>query len=187
MDRSMSPASPSTRRPSLAAGIFLIALTILTLGIFLLRDLYYPATDRSVPEPLQSLLFLAPVLIAWAERYRSLALSGCCKIAALSGANRRTGTPRRSAKGFELFFGIVAALNIYPCWWLGILSRLKGERPGNEGEGMGGFFLMVMFGLPSLVWRLTTSFVCCGNTKEGAANEHAFAARGYSGEMPTFD
>jgi hypothetical protein len=45
----------------------------------------------------------------------------------------------------------VALLSVFPWWWLGISTRLQGGRPGNEGEGMLGFMMMLYIGLPMLV------------------------------------
>ena len=40
---------------------------------------------------------------------------------------------------------------LYPYWWLDIVTRIQGGRPGNEGEGMGGFLIMIFWGLPGLL------------------------------------
>jgi hypothetical protein len=40
----------------------------------------------------------------------------------------------------------LVVFGLYPYWWLDVLTRLQGGRAGNEGEGMGGFLIMIFFG-----------------------------------------
>jgi hypothetical protein len=46
---------------------------------------------------------------------------------------------RFSFRRLMLAIGLtLVVFGLYPYWWLDILTRLQGGRPGNEGEGMGG-------------------------------------------------
>ena len=57
---------------------------------------------------------------------------------------------KRLQKAWRIFIWVLVAFSAWPYWWLDIVTRLNGERPGNEGEGMGGFMIMLFIGLPSL-------------------------------------
>ena len=45
----------------------------------------------------------------------------------------------------------LVVFGLYPYWWLDIVTRIQGGRPGNEGEGMGCFLIIVFLGLPGLL------------------------------------
>jgi len=62
----------------------------------------------------------------------------------------------RFENAWRAFIWVFTAATLFPWWWLGIWTRLNGGRPGNEGEGMGGFLMMLFLGLPSLVLALFT-------------------------------
>ncbi len=48
----------------------------------------------------------------------------------------------------------MVVFGLFPWWWLYITIWLSGGRPGNEGEGMTGFLILMFFGLPGLVLTL---------------------------------
>jgi len=59
---------------------------------------------------------------------------------------------RFSLRRLMLAIGMtLVVFGLYPYWWLDILIRPQGGRPGNEGEGMGGFSIIVFLGLPGLL------------------------------------
>jgi hypothetical protein len=59
---------------------------------------------------------------------------------------------RFSFRRLMLAIGLtLVVFGLYPYWWLDIAARLQGDRPGNEGEGMGGFLIMIFLGLPGLL------------------------------------
>ena len=59
---------------------------------------------------------------------------------------------RFSLRRLMLAIGMtLVVFGLYPYWWLDILTRIQGGRPGNEGEGMGGFLIIVFLGLPGLL------------------------------------
>ena len=59
---------------------------------------------------------------------------------------------RFSLRRLLLAIGMTSVVfGLYPYWWLDILTRIQGGRPGNEGEGMGGFLIMIFLGLPGLL------------------------------------
>ena len=57
----------------------------------------------------------------------------------------------RFEKAWRVIIWVVAGATVFPGWWLDLLTRLSGGRPGNEGVGLGGTMMMLIIGLPSLV------------------------------------
>ena len=131
-------------------GISIIGLILFVGGLFLARQLIFMPAERATPRQLDWLIFFGPVLVVlggamifirllrFASRFKWLARA----IPPTAG--------KRLQAAWRIFIWLMVTITLYPYWWLDILTRLKGERPGNEGEGMMGFLIILFPGLPSL-------------------------------------
>lgn len=139
--------------------IALAGLGLLGVGFFLAHQSYYPASERLVPPSWGTLLVFSPVIIAVGGVMLLMGLfrwvSGFGWFARMVPIAAR----KRLKQAWRIVIWMVVAFSAYPYWWLDIVTRMNGERPGNEGEGMGGFLIMMFIGLPALAVAIFTE-VC---------------------------
>lgn len=129
-------------------GISLAGLALLVVGLLLARQLWH--NQPGFPRQLELLLILSPVIVALGG---VMLLMGLFRFLAGLGWFARlvsVQAGKRLQKAWRIFIWVLVAFSAWPYWWLDIVTRLNGERPGNEGEGMGGFMIMLFIGLPSL-------------------------------------
>ncbi len=147
----MQNENPTPQKPRRNyQGISLAGLALLVVGLFLVRQLDYPQSQRIFPRQLEILLILSPVMVALGG---VMLLMGLFRFLAGLGWFARlvsVQAGKRLQKAWRIFIWVLVAFSAWPYWWLDIVTRLNGERPGNEGEGMGGFMIMLFIGLPSL-------------------------------------
>jgi len=146
--KNVNPIPPAA--PKNPQGIAIAGMLLLAAGLFMVRQLLYPASERIFPQQFTSLLFLSPLL---AVTGGALCLMGMFRFATGHGRSRSVGSPR-TRKWAGIIWRItlwgVAMLTVFPWWWLNILTRWSGGLPGNESVGMGGTLLMLFIGLPAL-------------------------------------
>jgi len=145
--------------------IALAGLGLLGAGFFLARQLNYPASERLVPAAWETLLVFSPVIIALGG---VMLLMGLYRWVAGFGWFARMvpiAARKRLKKAWRIVIWMVVAFSAWPYWWLDIVTRMNGERPGNEGEGMGGFLIMLFIGLPALAVAILTE-VCARQNRD---------------------
>ena len=140
---------PAATPPKQFLGLLVTGALLLGVGIVFLQQLNRAATERSwIGHTFGSLIFFSPVMLVLGAvmvlvgvfRYVSRFVKFSSIISAKWAA--------RLGLAWRIFICVVAGLTIFPWWWLDILTRMNGERPGNEGEGMGGFLITLFVGLP---------------------------------------
>ena len=155
--QNQNPNSPV--RPQKLRGLSVVGFILLIAGLVMMGQLNEPAADRWFPGQLSGLLLLSPAL---------LAVGGAMLLTGVVRSRRRANgsippMPSRGmmrlAKAWRVLIWIFTVATVFPWWWLGILTRLSGGRPGNEGEGLGGFLVMIFLGLPALLLAIITE-VC---------------------------
>ena len=130
--------------------IALAGLVLLGAGFFLARQLSYSASERLVPPAWGTLLVFSPVIIAVGGVMLLMGLSRWVSGFGWFARMVPIAARKRLEKAGRIVIWVVVAFSAWPYWWLDIVTRMNGERPGNEGEGMGGFLIMVFIGLPAL-------------------------------------
>jgi hypothetical protein len=146
--KNANPIPPAVRKNP--RGISIAGLLLLAAGLFMVRQLSYPASERIFPQEFASLLFLSPVVAVLGG---ALLLMGMFRFAASGGRADSLGSPRIwkwAGIGWRITIWVVAILTVFPWWWLSVLTRMSGGRPGNEGDGMGGTLIFLFIGLPAL-------------------------------------
>ena len=142
---------PSATPPRKFLGLLVTGALLLVVGIVFLQQVNRAATERSwIGHTFESLIFFSPVMLVLGA---ALVLVGIFRYVSRFVKFSSIISPRWAARlglAWRIFIWVVAGLTIFPWWWLDILTRMNGQRPGNEGEGMGGFLITLFVGLPSV-------------------------------------
>ena len=91
-----------------------------------------------------------------------LTIVGLCKSLRL---NPSDNLRRRINLASRILLSLIVVITVWPYWWLDIWTRWNGERPGNEGEGVFGFLIMILFGFPSLLLAILNEIRLCSKSK----------------------
>ena len=146
--KNANPIPPAARKNP--RGVSIAGLLLLAAGLFMVRQLLYPASERILPQQFTSLLFFSPVVAVLGG---ALLVLGMFRFATGPGRSRSVGSPqarKRAGQVWRITIWMTAICTVFPWWWLSLLTRWSGGLPGNESEGMGGFLIMLFIGFPAL-------------------------------------
>jgi hypothetical protein len=149
----MQNENPSVRpQPKKCLGLFVTGTILLVSGSVMMQQLSYGQAYRWFPRQLELVLLFSPMVAFLGAMMLLVALFRYVRrfvhIASVPGISPYQTA--RFEKAWRVFIWIVAVSTIFPWWWMDILVWSSGGRPGNEGEGMGGFLISIFFGLPAL-------------------------------------
>ena len=159
-----TPNLPVPRKNYLV--ITLAGIILLVVGWPFLRRAYH-GHDDAFPTQLESLLFLGPIMFALGG---IMLLIGVFRFLAGFGWVQQIFTPsvgRWLRMVWRVSIWLAAAFTVWPFWWMDILASMKGQRPGNEGEGMAGTLIMIFIGLPALAVGILTEMRVHRNRRNG--------------------
>lgn len=148
---------PAATPPKPFLGLLLTGVLLLILGIVCLKQANLAATERSwIGQTWLAFIFFSPVMLALGTAMVLMGifryLSRFAKLSSILSTRQAAGL----GMAWRVFIWVAAGLTIFPWWWLDIITRMNGERPGNEGEGMGGTLITLFIGLPSLALAILT-------------------------------
>jgi hypothetical protein len=138
-------ATPKKFLGQLVCGVLLLGL-----GIVLFREANLARTERSwIGLRFEALIFASPLLLLLGAVMLFVGLFRFIRRFVIVGPLVSAEQASRFEKAWRVCVWVVTVATVYPWWWLDILTRSNGERPSNEGEGMGGSLIMMFFGMPA--------------------------------------
>ena len=159
-----APSLPVPRKSCLAITITGIVLWVVSWPF--LRRLN-SGHQGTLLDHLESVLFLGPIMFAVGG---IMLLFGLFRFVASFRRVQQILTPsvgRWLLIVWRVFIWLTVPFTVWPYWWLDILTRYQGKRPGNEGEGMAGFLMMLFIGWPSLAVAIFTETWIHRNRRKG--------------------
>ena len=140
-----------TNPPKKFLGPLVVGVLLLVVGVIFFKEAWLPMTERSwIGHRFAAMIFASPLMLLLGAVMSFVGIFRLLRRFLYSAPLVSTKQTVRFEKAWRVCLWAVTGATIFPWWWLGILTWLNGGRPGNEGEGLGGFLIASFIGVPSL-------------------------------------